>query len=217
MIKYSFVIALIIVLTSSLRAQSITNEIGTYLLKTILPSGYEEGLEMRLLLRSSEWKTYRETVSDTTSMNAIYQIAFMMCNGRSKEALLTSGVAVLDHRLLPIKLPFGLVLNIPLTLESEEQFNRRASKLPAHIYSPDIADRDKLQHFFFSAYLKRVVKMNLLTSFVGNMTEIIEDAFVIGGANDPRDKHANADGTRFGLKSAASETALPTESLTPNP
>ncbi len=206
-----------ITLSCVARSQSLADHLGSVVLQTILPSGYEEGLEIRLLLRSNQWKHYKEQVADTTAMNMIYELSYALCNGRSKNALLASGVAVLDHRAIPLRLPFGLVLNIPLTLESESRFQARTSALPTYLYSADREDRDKLQHFFFSAYLKRVIGMSLFCKAIGNMTEVLEDAVVIGGANDSRDKHANADGVLFGLRSRKDETALPSGSLTPNP
>lgn len=217
MYKRLVVIALMITFSLTARSQSVADQIGTVVLQTILPSGYEEGLEMRLLLRSNQWKKYKEQIADTTAMNMIYELSYALCNGRSKRALLASGVAVLDHRSIPLRLPFGLVLNIPLTLESETHFQERTSALPTYLYSATREDRDKLQHFFFSAYLKRVIGMSLFCRLVGNMTEVLEDAVVIGGANDNRDKHANADGVSFGLRSLEDKTALPSESLSRNP
>ena len=206
-----------ITLSCAARSQSLADHIGSFVLQTILPSGYEEGLEMRLLLRSSQWKRYKEQIVDTTAMNMIYELSYALCNGRSKSALLASGVAVLDHRSIPLRLPFGLVLNIPLTLESETRFQSRTSALPTYLYSATREDRDKLQHFFFSAYLKRVIGMSLFCKLIGNLTEVLEDAVVIGGANDNRDKHANSDGVSFGLRSLEDEMALPSGSLSGNP
>ncbi len=171
MYKRLWMIALMITLSCAARSQSVADHIGSFVLQTILPSGYEEGLEMRLLLRSSQWKSYKEQIVDTTAMNMIYELSYALCNGRSKSALLASGVAVLDHRSIPLRLPFGLVLNIPLTLESETRFQSRTSALPTYLYSATREDRDKLQHFFFSAYLKRVIGMSLFCKLIGNMTE----------------------------------------------
>jgi hypothetical protein len=59
--------------------------------------------------------------------------------------------------------------------------------------------------------------MNWLVKTLGNLVEIGEDAFVIGGMNDKRDKAANTDGARFGTAVSRDPNATPSEYLTPNP
>ena len=50
----------------------------------------------------------------------------------------------------------------------------------------------------FSAYFMGVLKMNSLVTLLGDGVEIGEDLFIVGGVDDPRDRHANKDGRRFG-------------------
>jgi hypothetical protein len=209
-----FVVTLILGPFRELRAQSLLASIGDVLTESILPGGYNAGLELRKILRTDVWKTYRRKVADTTAMNAIYELAFLKSGGDRTHALFASAIAVLEHRTIPIKLTYGLTLKLPLTLESEINFGRRTDNLPEHIYSESVADRDKLQHFFFSAYFGRILGMNWATNTLGTLVEMGEDLFVIGGVSDPRDMHANADGVRFAKQPIG---ALPSQSLTPNP
>ena len=59
--------------------------------------------------------------------------------------------------------------------------------------------------------------MNWLVKMLGNLVEIGEDAFVVGGMNDERDKHANADGLRFGTIARSDPNTRPSDHLTSNP
>ena len=200
-----------------LYAQSFFEEVRDRVIEGILPGGYSAGVELRTLLRSKTWKKYREDVSDREAMNTIYALAYIRTSGNTRLALFATGLGVLDHRTIPIKLPFGGELDLPLTLETEKHYSERVAQLPAHLYSDSVSDRDKLQHFFFSAYLKNVLGMNWLVKMLGNLVEIGEDAFVVGGMNDERDKHANADGLRFGTIARSDPNARPSDHLTSNP
>jgi hypothetical protein len=201
----------------SLEAQ-IDSDITSYhkniFLSLFFPKGIAEGVALRSYLRSSNWKDFLKDHSDHESLDEIFEDAGELCNDNRTSAILATSIAVLEHKTIPVKLIFGITLPIPLTLENQQDFSARIENLPSHIYNPQIPDVDKLQHFFFSAYLRRTVKMNWLVRLLGNGLEIGEGLFVVGGENDIRDRHANEDGIHFG--ESASGT-LPSEFLTPNP
>ncbi|MEP7235394.1 MAG: hypothetical protein ABI778_08875 [Ignavibacteriota bacterium] len=186
-------------------------------LKIFFPKGIAEGIALRSYLRSGAWKEYRATHSDRGAMNEIFRNANLLCNDYRRASLLASGLGVFDHRTIPLKLFPGVVLAVPLTLESESDFNERTSNLPEHVYSRRISDRDKLQHFFISAFLSRTLKMNWLVSLLGNAVEVGEDLFIVGGSNDDRDRHANKDGRAFGSQIDAEPLPAPSSSLSRNP
>lgn len=223
--KGFFVIIFLLLTTRVLCAQSYSDidssDIFIYkkniFLSCFFPKGIAEGVALRSYLRSDAWDEFRHSHSDPEAMDEIFMNANELCNDDRTAAILASGVATLEHKTIPLKLLFGITLNIPLTAESQEDFDARVVKLPKYIYDPKISDQDKLQHFFFSAYLNRTLKMNSLVRLFGNALEIGEALFVIGGANDGRDKHANNDGIRFGEKCSKDLLPLPSESLMPNP
>jgi hypothetical protein len=185
-------------------------------LKIFFPKGIAQGVALRSYLRSSAWDEFRKNHSDPESFDEIFEDADELCDNNRTAAILGSSIAVLEHKTIPIKLLFGITLEIPLTMESQKDFDTRVSKLPVFVYDPKIPDRDKLQHFFFSAYFMRVMKMNSLVTLLGNGVEIGEDLFIIGGVDDPRDRHANGDGRRFGADYNDTHL-LPSMFLTPNP
>jgi hypothetical protein len=214
-VKYIVAIALVtqFVVATPTYSQTLLDHIARFTLNLFLPEGYAEGLEIRSLLRSTSWQTYRQSVPDTTAMNTIFALGYLLCDGKSKGALLATSISVLDHKTIPVKFLFGLEIDIPLTIETQQHFDIRTAQLPSRIYSDSIEDRDKLQHFFFSAYLKRTLGMNWLCNLLGSFIEGGEDLFIIGGVDDPRDRQANADGIIFATKLGQDSTTRPSTCL----
>jgi hypothetical protein len=203
----------------SLEAQIDSSDISSYhknfFLSFFFPKGIAEGVALRSYLRSLNWKDFLNNHSDRESLDEIYEDADELCEANKTASILATSIAVLDHKTIPLKLIFGITLPIPLTLENQEDFSSRIANLPSHIYNPLISDVDKLQHFFFSAYLRQTLKMNWLVRLLGSGLEIGEGLFVEGGENDVRDRHANENGIHFG--ESYEEESLPSEFLTPNP
>ncbi len=186
-------------------------------LSVFLPKGIAEGVALRSYIRSSAWEDFRKSHSDAEAFDEIAEDANELCNDNRMAMLLASCLAVLEHKTIPVKLLFGIVLPLPLTLESQQDFDTRVAKLPEHIYDQKISDRDKLQHFFFSAFFMKALKINSLVRLLGDAVEIGEDLFIVGGANDSRDRHANNDGIRFGENCDADTLPMPSIFLTANP
>jgi hypothetical protein len=102
---------------------------------------------------------------------------------------------VFEHRTIPLLIG----INLPLTLEPSEEFRQRVARLPSKLFAdlPDGNDRDKLQHFFASAWLAWTLDSRDAADLLGLGIEAGEDAFVKGGANDRRDVRANRLGQHF--------------------
>jgi hypothetical protein len=186
-------------------------------LSALFPKGIAEGVALRSYLRSSSWDEYRASHSDREAFDEIFQDADELCHDNRTAAILASSIAVLEHKTIPLKLFFGIVLQLPLTIESQKDFDTRIAKLPVYLYDGKTPDRDKLQHFFFSAYFQRTLKMNWLVRLLGNAVEVGEDLFIVGGSNDERDRHANNDGIHFGESCDLDILPMPSKFLTKNP
>ena len=186
------------------------------ILQILLPDGIQEGYIMREYLGSEKFPEETLGLSDREKMDEIYLDAMDLSQGSETSGLLAAAFGVFEHKTIPLDL-FGLIIQLPLTSESQLHFDTRVSHLPSHLYSPAVGDIDKLQHFFSSAWLKSALGMDWLVNLAGNFVEIGEEAFVLGGSNDPRDKHANHDGLRFGNHLGEWGIVLPSEFLTPNP
>jgi len=134
-------------------------------------------------------------------------------------SLLLAAVACFDHRLVGLKVPV-FSLFFPLTNESEDEFRRRVENLPFRLYedTPDFVagDRDKLQHFFGSAFISNLFESAQPASSVAQFIEYGEEAIIVEGAYDERDLRANCQGGKFGLALLRNNHRLPSEFLLPD-
>jgi hypothetical protein len=131
--------------------------------------------------------------------------------------LLLSMMAVLGHQEIEFRLPVFESFAVPLSFEPDSLFQQRVRNLPTKFYddSPatEFGDRDKLQHFFASAYIAYATESQEITQGTGNAVEWGEAQFVVGGADDPRDKRANEQGTLFGSDLIVVKNLLPSDYL----
>jgi hypothetical protein len=173
--------------------------------------------KLREFIRSDDFKKFKEKFGDRSAVDLIYKKALVLCDYNLADALLVSGLATLDHRKINFKLPIlGLKLPIFLTSESENDFKKRVENLPAHIFNDTINDKDKLQHFFLSAYLAYLNGGRKTADRVGIL---IEEGEKIGLSlvRDERDILANRCGQSFGLSLHKNPFALPSRFLNQDP
>lgn len=202
--QYSLLALLLVVTGCSARDPYFTVQ----MLGPIVPHGLREGYEVREYILEHGGELQK--LSSADAMDEIYLEALMETNGDKGAAYLATMIAVFEHRNIPIA---GLGIKLPLTLESDSVFKLRHDRLPRNIYGEGQDDRDKLQHFFANAWLRKELGMEWLVRSIGELIEVGEDAVVEGGIYDDRDKHANSDGISFGLRSADSLEAIPSRYL----
>jgi hypothetical protein len=181
-----------------------------------VPEGIRLGYDMREFIASQEFATFDSTVSPEAAFDEIYYEAVTMAHGNLTDAFLAASFGSFEHEYIPLTF-FGAEVDLPLTSEDHSHFLLRVSHLPAHLYHIPEGDRDKIQHFFASAWLKSILGMDWLVHLAGEAVEEGESLFVIGDARDPRDVHANADGVRFEMQAEKNLGRPPSASLTPNP
>lgn len=157
-------------------------------------------LLLKAYIRSKRFKTIRERFGDLQTVDALYIHALRLTQGNTSLALLYCTVATMDHRTVGLRIPL-LRAFLPLTNESSEEFIQRVNNLPKRFYAdaPSDGDRDKLQHFFGSAFIAHVFESRGAAERVGTFVEWGEDAFIVDGALDERDLRANGQGREFGL------------------
>ena len=182
----------------------------------LLPEGIRLGYEMRSYIASSAFGAFDSSVSPETAFNEIYFEAVELSHGDLSNALLAASIGSFEHEYIPLDI-LGISINLPLTTERHSRFELRSSHVPAHLYRTPELDRDKLQHFFASAWLKSTLGMDWLVLLAGHAVELGEKLFVEDGYIDPRDLHANRDGLHFEIHTEANPSSRPSESLTPNP
>lgn len=184
----------------------------------LIPKMFADEYEVREFIRSDEFADVRYRYGDLYAVDAIFDMAMRVCWENRGEALFVSSIATMDHRRVGFRVPLlGPLLWLPLTSEFEEEHGARCAALPRRLYpdSPpgDAGDRDKLQHFFGSAFLAFVTESRVSSSEVGEFVEWGEERFVVGGVRDPRDMRANHQGTEFGLALLHDPATLPSTYL----
>lgn len=184
----------------------------------LLPGLFRDQVHLKEYIRDPRFFELRRSLGDTLAVDAIFDRAMLLADGNVKEALWISLFSVMDHRSLGFKLPLIGSVYIPLTLESDQQFKQRRTHLPKRILNDKnrTTDKDKLQHFFGSAFLAYQTNSDVLVEWIGDLLETGEGAFVVGGKDDPRDKMANAKGREFGLRLLKDGTVMPSDVLWKN-
>ncbi len=186
----------------------------------LIPKVIADCALLRNYIRSDEFAVFRAAHGDLSGVDAIFREAYRLSWRNPAEALLISALATFDHRRVGVRLPIvGPLLWLPLTSEFQEEFNERLRALPSKLY-PDTppgigGDRDKLQHFFGSAFLAYTMEDNDPAERVGDFIEWGEERFIVGGVNDVRDQRSNAQGRRFGLRFREDESIQPSEYMFP--
>ena len=187
----------------------------------VVPADMVAGLDLRRYVESPEFGMFDSSHRPEIVFDEIYYTALDYTHGDSQAAMLASMIATTEHEAIPFHL-FGIHITIPLTTESRSRFASRVSHLPTHLYHTPEDDRDKLQHFFGSAWIRRVFGIDWIANAIGSLIETGEGLFVEESDDDPRDLHADRDGIRFSTNEAAglddrSSWSPPSKSLTRNP
>ena len=161
----------------------------------------QHDLELKDFVRSKKFAKIRQEFGDKKAVDAIYVRAMNLTDGNTGMALFISALATFEHQVVGLKIPL-LTFAFPLTGEPVAEFNKRVANLPKVLY-PDSptdpsGDRDKLQHFFGSAFLSYVFESADAAERTGLFVEKGERAFIQGGTYDDRDLRADDDGARYG-------------------
>lgn len=176
----------------------------------------QDEARLRDFVLSEQFARARRAMGDRRAVDLLFRRALELSWNNTGEALFISMLATLEHRSLGIKLPLiGPLLWIPLTGEFEDAFRERVACLPERLYpdTPPEGDRDKLQHFFGSAFLTVLSESAESSDAVGVFVEEEEEVFVVGGSNDVRDLRADRQGQRFALALMNDRETLPSPFL----
>jgi hypothetical protein len=167
---------------------------------------------------SAEFSFIRNTYGDIAAIDTLYLQALSYHKGDITEALLTTAFATLAFKELPVRVPIlELKLELPLAHVSDSLFNKKVDSLPKDLFfnSPktEFGDKDKVSHFFGSAYLAYSVTFFKLSKFMGIFVEFFEAAFKVEGFLDLRDIAVNNLGELFGNALNKNPDLLPSQVL----
>ncbi|MEO8168103.1 MAG: hypothetical protein ABI623_07650 [bacterium] len=187
-------------------------ELISFFAPFVFPKIIQDDFRLKEYICSPEFAAFRGQYGDLYSVDAIFDEAMRLTWNNAYEALLISLVATMEHRRFGVRLPvFGPLLWVPLTSEFEDEFKSRVQSLPSKLYkdTPRSGDRDKLQHFFGSAFLTYISESREVAQRIGEFIEWGEDAVIVGGVLDERDFRANRQGQEFGLRLLDDKSTLP--------
>ncbi|HLF15196.1 MAG TPA: hypothetical protein VI932_09950 [Bacteroidota bacterium] len=176
------------------------------------PLFIRNGIGLKDFIRSDAFAAFRKKAGDARAVDAIYVRAMSLTANNTAAALLLATVATLDHYTVGVRVPF-LNLFFPLSNESYGEYAARVRNLPADFYADtppgDRGDRDKLQHFFGSAFIAMTFESRGAARRVGDFIEFGEDAVIVDGMPDSRDARANWNGSEFGIALLADNRRYP--------
>jgi len=167
---------------------------------------------------SEEFSSIRNRYGDSAAIDTLYLQALNYQKGDISEALLTTAFATLAFKELPVKIPMlDVRLELPLVHVSDSLFRTKINSLPRNLFfnSPKtkFGDKDKISHFFGSAYLAHSVTFFKLSKFMGIFVEFFEAAFKVEGFLDLRDIAVNNLGELFGDALNRNPNLLPSHVL----
>ncbi len=145
----------------------------------------------------------RTLTGDLSRLDAIYERAVYLSDGNPYHALLGLAWATLPYHRFPAMLPLvGWGITVPVSTETESDFKQRLANLPGVLLpnSPPSLDRDKLPHFFGSAWMQCVLNAPDLADMLGDMFELMEEVFKLEGSRDDRDIQVNRLGIIFAMQ-----------------
>lgn len=145
----------------------------------------------------------KKNTTDLALVDTLFNRALLFTGGDKAEALLGLTFTSIPVRRIPFVLPlFKWHMDIPLTSVGDSLFERKNRNLPARVMydSPldEFGDKDKLAHFFGSAYLAYISHIFDFTEIIGIFVEEFEEKFYIQSSPDPRDLVADRLGQMFG-------------------
>lgn len=167
-------------------------------------------------IASDYFKDLSKTNNDLALADTIYLRSVHYKNYDYSEALLALTFACVPYRKVPVKLPLlNIVLYYPLTSADKETYLTKNENLPQNLYfdspSDSFGDKDKLAHFFGSAYLSYSSKVFDFGNLIGYFVESFEDEFKVQSQIDTRDMMTNTLGNIFGKILKENKNILPSQ------
>jgi hypothetical protein len=149
-------------------------------------------------------------------IDSIYSFALKINHNQIGETLLSLTFATIPYNSVQITTPvFNIQIDYPILSADESIFIKKNKKLPKYflIDSPlnDFGDKDKLAHFFGSAFITYSFCVFDLTPLIGYFVEVFEENFVENSSIDVRDLCVNKIGSNFGRDLTSNKIAMPSK------
>ena len=169
-------------------------------------------------IASGKFEELKNKLSDYQQIDILYKEALKESKGDIDNALFTLTFTVIPYDQIPVVTPvFKIPINVPLPHSVDSIFNLKNKNLPNNLFfdtpKNSFGDKDKLAHFFGSAYLSYVSSWFDITQIIGIFVEDFEEKFYIQSSADPRDIRADNLGNMFGKVLKKNKEVLPSQVL----
>jgi len=157
-------------------------------------------------------------ISDFHLIDSIYLEGLRYSENDISDALFNLSFTVIPYNQIPLASPnIGLRINIPLPHSIDSIYKLKNKNLPKVLFydspSNEFGDKDKLTHFFGSAYLSYSSTWFDITEIIGIFVEDFEERFYVQSRIDLRDIRADNLGNIFGKALKRNKDLLPSQVL----
>ncbi|MEO8398411.1 MAG: hypothetical protein ABI550_01210 [Ignavibacteriaceae bacterium] len=165
-------------------------------------------------IASDYFENLKSSNNDLALTDTIFLRAVKFYNNEIDEALLALTFACVPYKKVPVRLPLiNAIIYYPLTSANDSTFKKKNENLPKYLYfdSPNnnYGDKDKLAHFFGSAYVSYASNIFDLGDLIGYFVENFEESFKVQSSIDERDLQTNKLGNIFGKILKKNKSLLP--------
>jgi hypothetical protein len=169
-------------------------------------------------IASKEFANQKLKLNDYQQVDLLFKKAMIESDDDIGDALFNLTFTLIPYDHIPVVTPiFKLPVNVSLPHSVDSIFNLKNKNLPKNLFydSPqtEFGDKDKLAHFFGSAYLAYGSKWFDFTQIIGIFVEDFEERFYIQSKVDLRDIRADNLGNIFGKTLKKNKDLLPSQIL----
>ena len=167
---------------------------------------------------SDYFVSLKNKTTDLDLVDTLYLRSLKYYLNDPSEAMLALTFATLPYTEIHITIPLiQLKFTVPLPTVRGQLFTVKMKNLPAKFFydTPNNAfgDKDKIPHFFGSAFIEYNIPYLNLSRFIGIFVEKFEEVFYVDGQADLRDLYVNGLGIKFGKALRKNDKLLPSEIL----
>lgn len=154
--------------------------------------------------------------NDLVLADSIFLRAVHFENYNYSNALFNLTFAVIPYNKVKVSLPLiGLKFTYHLTSAEENTFEKKNSNLPKRLFfdtpTDNYGDKDKLAHFFGSAFISYSSNFFDFGDLIGYFVEVFEQDFEVQNSMDWRDIETNYLGNIFGEILKENKNILPSQ------
>lgn len=169
-------------------------------------------------IASYYFRNLTKNCNDLSLVDTLYDRAVKYRNDDYSEALLSLTFATVPYKKVPIKLPLiGIIIKYPLISAEDSIFLVKNKNLPKNLFfdtpADKFGDKDKLAHFFGSAFLAYNSSLFDLGDLIGYFVEVFEEEFKVQSVIDYRDLMTNRLGYIFGTYLKKDKTIQPSNAF----